>query len=141
MISDLLSGNYDEEKMRQEFRAALSNWRGETSEPQFQKLDKIDEYDEYPNEDEGCGVGTCVADAQIGTDSKLKPKMVTTTVQHRGGNVHEVLSYGPIGSDRIMAKELNLPEKVSCWNCYKLGVEGEFYFDELVTQSFFCQMR
>lgn len=43
-MSDLVDGQYDEAKMREEFRNALSNWRGDST---------IDEKEEYPNEDEG----------------------------------------------------------------------------------------
>jgi SAM domain (Sterile alpha motif) len=113
LISDLLSGEYDEEKMRLEFRAALSNWRGDSIS---QPLEEVKEVEEFPNEDEGCGVGTSVADAQIGTDTKQKSLMVTTNVQHRGGNVHEVTNYGPIENPRILKHDFILPKKISCWN-------------------------
>ena len=79
MEDDLKYGEYDEERMRREFREALNNWRG---------FEAIDEQAEYPNEEEGCGVDTNtapimkVADVQIGTDMKYKPPMMTTTIQH-----------------------------------------------------------
>lgn len=116
LISDLLSGEYDEEKMRQEFRAALSNWRDNVDSIIKQPLEEVKEVEEFPNEDEGCGVGTSVADAQIGTDTRFKSLMVTTNVQHRGGNVHEVTNYGPIENPRILPQDFKLPKKVSCWN-------------------------
>ena len=141
LISDLLSGDYDEEKMRQEFRAALGNWRDEIDTIIKQPLEEVKEVDEYPNEDEGWGVGFSVSDAQIGTDSKFKPVMITTTVQHRGGNVHEVTNYGPIDNPRITAQDLKLPKKVSWWNWYKLGTEEEFYLDENLTKYYFWQIK
>lgn len=104
--------------MRREFRAALGNWRGDSV---------IDERDEFPNEDEGCGVITNTSqsvsfnNAQIGTDDKNKPQMVTTTVQHMGGEVQDITSiaeenYGPIEPHKIKAKEFKMPKKVSCYN-------------------------
>ena len=61
---------------------------------------------------------TTVSNVQIGTDTKNKPQMVTTTVQHLGGEVQDISSipednYGPISTYKIKAREYHPPKKVS----------------------------
>lgn len=166
--TDFRMGEYDEEKMRKEFRAALSLWRGE---------EVIDEKDEYPNEQEWEGIVSqsvpapkVTTDVQIGTDNKNSPQMVTTNIQHRGGDVteawefktnlcteecnemitcphasppKEAQNYGPISSDKIRIKPsvYKAPKKVSWYNWYKLGDDRDFYFDKTYSQSYFCNTQ
>jgi len=161
-ITDLKQGNYDEEKMRNEFRDALKSWRGQ---------EVIDEREEYPNEEEGWGVVTSqaiprmpVADMQIGTDDRLKPQMVTTTIQHRGGDIngewegqnddtHNLIfktsqlslssseNYGPLPQNKIKATTFKAHKKVSCYNCYKLGDDREFIYDDSLVNNYFCNQK
>jgi hypothetical protein len=149
---DLNQGTYDEEKMRQEFREALGNWRGDNELKQ-----------QVPNDGEGWGVSASSqpptkTNIQIGTDDRLKAPMVTTTVQHRGGDVHappniedknllhniQLISppsnsqnYGPIPQERIRARPFKAAKKVSCYNCYLLGDDRKFVFDVNLTKSYF----
>mmetsp|Transcript_23642 Transcript_23642/g.21008 ORF Transcript_23642/g.21008 Transcript_23642/m.21008 type:complete len:119 (+) Transcript_23642:124-480(+) len=118
--------------MRQEFRNALTSWRG-------QKV--IDEREEYPNEEEGCGVMTSQVhttknvDMQLGTEDLNTPQMVTTTIQHRGGDANKIIpaksdmthglifktsrlalesnNYGPLPEDKIKARPFKAIKKVS----------------------------
>lgn len=125
--------------MRLEFRKALNSWRN----------DVIDEIEEYPNEEEGCGVSTSVAplstpskttvsvDIQASADSKPKVQMVTTNVQHRGSEVNDAQSYGPIEPVKIKPSTYKPPKKISCWNCYKIGFEQKYQYDEL-TKNYYC---
>jgi hypothetical protein len=136
---NLLEGEFNEENMRLEFRKALDNWRE----------DPIDEREEYPNEDEGCGVSTSIApskattkqmntvDTQASTDPTSNVQMVTTNIQHRGNDVNEAESYGPIEPTKIKPSEYKPPKKVSCWNCYRIGIEPKYEYDAL-TKNYFC---
>ena len=117
--------------MRQEFRDALTSWRGK---------DTIDEREEYPNEDEGCGVMTSqqpiTSNNSNFTDSlSQQPQMVTTNIQHRGGDINADIgikddqkhnltfktsrlssssnNYGPLAQEKIKARPFKAAKKVS----------------------------
>lgn len=149
---DLRQGTYDEEKMRQEFREALGNWRGESEPKQH-----------LSSNDGGWGVMASTqpltkTNMQIGTDDRLKAPMVTTTIQHRGGDVHgpptiedksdlhglnlisassNSQNYGPIPQERIRAKPFKAAKRVSWYNWYLLGDDSKFLFDLNLTKNYF----
>ena len=94
---------------------------------------------------------------QIGTSDRFKAPMVTTTIQHRGGDVNsppvmedksdlhglklipasDSQNYGPLPQERIKARPFKAAKKVSCYNCYLLGDDSKFLFDFNLTKNYF----